>query len=188
MKDDSRLLDLPLVIANYLELSYDLPAYGIEGQCVAWRKEAVVYFRKGELDVNKGLFATDLRMSQLEKASNDNELSEDICKVASVTESNAIEKEGAQASPSIPVSPLPSAKKRRFPDLGRAMHDKWLWVTSFQAYKKRQHPKMGGHHYDITKMSSKDRAAAACNGKDPLAGVPAKDLKDDLFELASMCH
>jgi hypothetical protein len=35
LRPTSRFLDLALVIGHYLELSQDLPAYGIEGACVA---------------------------------------------------------------------------------------------------------------------------------------------------------
>ncbi|KAL1792704.1 hypothetical protein ACET3X_009211 [Alternaria dauci] len=70
LKPDSRFLDLALGIAYYLEISHDLPAYGIEGDCVAWRKEAVDYFKKGSLDSEKGTFATKLRIEKLSKVGN----------------------------------------------------------------------------------------------------------------------
>jgi hypothetical protein len=202
LKPDSKFLDLPLVIAYYLELSHDLPAFGIEGECVAWRKEAVKYFKKGKLDPNKGLFATKLRMEKLEKVSNYDEdpAEEDV----ETEEENAGTGDTAQNPVVIPEdddadkenedpdavgktvssSPAKGKRKRAPGDAETEEKDPWKWSEKFKAYKQRQHPKMGGTHYDITKMSRKDRAAAAFDKKDPLADVSAKDLKENLLDFA----
>jgi hypothetical protein len=66
LKPDSRFLDLALVIGYYLELSHDLPAFGIDVSCMSWRKEAGLLFKKGKLDFQKGLFDTDCRLKELE--------------------------------------------------------------------------------------------------------------------------
>lgn len=161
LKPDSRFLDLPLVIAYYLELSHDLPAYGIEGKCVSWRKEAVVYFKKGKLDPEKGLFATQLRLDKLANASDYEETTD----------------EGEDISP-----PPVKGNKRKREDSKNDDVDKWHWETAVKAYKKRQ-GKMGGHHYDITKMTRAERAATTFDGKDPLADIPAKALKENLIDL-----
>lgn len=73
----SRFPDLALVIGYYLELSHDLPAYGIEGSCVSWRKDAVRIFKKAKLDIKKGLFATGRRLRELEHAPNYERLGSD---------------------------------------------------------------------------------------------------------------
>jgi len=70
LKPTSRFLDLALVIGYYLEFSYGLPEYGIEGACVAWRKEAVLLFKKANLDPGKGLYNTARRLEELEHAPN----------------------------------------------------------------------------------------------------------------------
>jgi hypothetical protein len=68
LKPSSRFLDLALVISYYLELSHDLPAYGIQGPCISWQKEAVLFFQKAHLDPGKALFATDMRLNDFESA------------------------------------------------------------------------------------------------------------------------
>jgi hypothetical protein len=202
LKPESRFRDLALVIAYYLELSHDLPAYGVEGECVAWRKEAVNYFRKAKLSPEKGLFATKIRIEKLEKAGNYEELEEEDADTANepVTGSSAdnpvtilddsqADKENAnpETTTEKSISPPPSAKRKRglgIVDSKKAGKDPWKWAEKFEAYKQRHHPKMGGTHYDITKMSRADRAAAAFDGKDPLADMSAKDLKDNLLDFA----
>ncbi|KAF2871327.1 hypothetical protein BDV95DRAFT_607582 [Massariosphaeria phaeospora] len=70
LKPQSTFLDLPLVISFYLAWSHDLPAYGIEGDVVAWRKQAVALFKRGNLDPSKGIFSTAKLLDKLEKAPN----------------------------------------------------------------------------------------------------------------------
>ena len=43
---------------------------------------------------------------------------------------------------------------------------------------------MGGEKYDITKMTRADRAATSFTGKDPLAKIPVKYLKENLVDKA----
>jgi hypothetical protein len=64
----SRFLDLALVIGYYLRMSHDLPEYGIEGECVSWRREAVRLFEKGNLDHKKGLADTTPLLEKLATA------------------------------------------------------------------------------------------------------------------------
>ena len=141
LKPDSRLLDLTLVIGYYIEFSHDLPEYGIEGDCVAWRKEAIAYFEQGKLDTSKALASTELRIATLKDDK----------------EPGSVEK--------------------------TTKADKWSWDAKFKAYKRRQ-GKVGGNHYDITKMSRAQRAEAAFEKKDPLAAISLKDLKADMLDLA----
>ena len=61
LKPESWFLDLALVIGNFLELSHELPDYGIEGACVCWRKEAVSLFKDAKLDPGKTLYDTELK-------------------------------------------------------------------------------------------------------------------------------
>ncbi|KAF1997778.1 hypothetical protein P154DRAFT_440413, partial [Amniculicola lignicola CBS 123094] len=65
----------------------------------------------------------------------------------------------------------------------RSKKDPWAWTARLKDYKN-QHggQKLGGKHHDITKMSKRERAAHAFDGKDPLAGVPAQVLKDGLLD------
>ncbi|KAH9875132.1 hypothetical protein J1614_004622, partial [Plenodomus biglobosus] len=191
LKRDSKLLDLPLVIGEFLEFAYELPAMGIEGECMAWRKEAVAYFKRGKLDVKKGVFATDMRIEQFEKGEDD--AAEVLGSDGPLTEGSASlpisipgdddeEKENTSPANSKPISPPSSARKRKL-DETKGAKDKWQWHVKLTAYKKKRSPKMGGQHYDITKMSKAARAKAAFDNKDPLAGVPAKDLKENLIDI-----
>jgi hypothetical protein len=229
LKPDSRFLDLTLGIAYYLELSHDLPAFGIEGECVAWRREAVNYFKKGKLDPEKGTFATKLRLEKLGKADDFDEGSHEetditvekvMTRAASlkklhsekpaggsadnpvtIPEDDGADKENAdpEAVCDNAVSPPPTTKGKRKRGLGDVENaenvekmgkthelekDPWHWNDKFKAYKKERHPKMGGEHYDITKMSRADRASSSFTGKDPLAKIPLKDLKENLLDLA----
>lgn len=56
--------------------------------------------------------------------------------------------------------------------------DPWGWAKRLKGYKSNYGPKIGGTKYDITKMSRKERASHACDGKDPLKDIPEKDLKE----------
>jgi hypothetical protein len=222
LKPDSRFLDLTLGIAYYLELSHDLPAYGIDGECVAWRREAVKYFEKGNLDPEKGTFATKLRLEKLATAGDYDEVQDSSEEADGTIENDAtgtttLEKIDAQrstknlagssvenpvtiledgdadkenanpeATSDKAVSPPQTAKgkrKRGFGGVENAEKDPWHWRDKFGAYKKKQ-GKVGGEHYDITKMSRADRAAASFTGKDPLAKIPVKYLKENLLDRA----
>ena len=199
---------MALVIAYYLELSHDLPAYGIEGECVAWRKEAVKQFKKGNLDPDKGLFATKLRIEKLEEVDaseeeTDEETDEEEGNVTTVqappaagTAENPVtlddddtDKENKEPKPitSTCVSPPLTPKGKRKRNVHGAQNkdtDPFKWATKFAAYKEGHYPKMGGQQYDITKMSRVDREAVAFDGKDPLADIPAKALRENLLDLA----
>jgi hypothetical protein len=203
LRPDSRLMDLTLVISYYLELSHDLPAYGIEGECVAWRREAVKYFKKGNLDPERGLAATKLRIEKLDNVDEHDEgsLTENVGTInEAVTGSSAqnpvtipddsqTDKENAnpEATGDKAISPPPSAKRKRGPgnsESKKDAKDPWRWAEKLKTYEQGRAPVMGGQKYDITKMSRADRAAAAFDGKDPLAAVSAKDLKDNLLDFA----
>jgi hypothetical protein len=163
----SRFLDLALVIGYYFRMSHDLPEYGIEGECVSWRREAVKLFEKGNLDPKKGLADTTPLLKKLATAP-DIEMLEDI-------DSN---KENTDPHGASEVQ----VKGHKQEDRKVSEHDLWEWDAKYKAYKHMRRPKMGGTHYDITKMTRADRAAATIQGKDPLADVPVKDLKDDLID------
>jgi hypothetical protein len=61
--------------------------------------------------------------------------------------------------------------------------DPWKWSQRLRDFKKHYGtPKIGGTHYDITKMTRKERASAAFDHKDPLADVSDTDLKDGLLD------
>lgn len=64
--------------------------------------------------------------------------------------------------------------------------DPWGWNKRLKAYKKNHGPggKIGGHKYDITRMSRKERAGHAYDKKDPLADVSDKDLKEGNLDFA----
>ncbi|KAF1834549.1 hypothetical protein BDW02DRAFT_568937 [Decorospora gaudefroyi] len=184
LKPDSRFLDLTLVISYYFEISHDLPDYGIEGECVAWRREAVKYFKKGKLDPEKGLSATKVRMEKLEKAGDYDGDDEDAD--AETVDEPVAEGQNAnqEAAGEKAVSPPSKGKaKRASGGVQSDEKDPWKWADKFKAYKKGRGSSMGGQKYDITKMSRTDRAAAAFDGKDPLAGVPVKELKEDMVDL-----
>ncbi|EMD69225.1 hypothetical protein GGP41_004763 [Bipolaris sorokiniana] len=193
LKPDSRFIDLALVIAYYMEVSYDLPAYGVEGDCVAWRKHVVSYFEKGNLDPAKGLSTTKLRIEKLKKVNNYNEEADVPNSVANLPvtyddnpvlklireEDNGKENEHPKATDKTSGSSnLKSSKGKNT----EKEDDVWNWVKVFQTYKKRREPIMGGEQYDITKMTRAERAKWAFNHKDPLADIPAKDLKNNLVD------
>ncbi|KAG9185190.1 hypothetical protein G6011_07734 [Alternaria panax] len=231
LKPDSRFLDLTLGIAYYLEISHDLPAYGIEGEYVAWRKEAVNYFKKGELDPEKGIFATKLRIEKLSKGGDFDgekdyeETNGTVEKImtgtttleklqaeraatnpagssaenpVTIPEDDDVDKENAtpEATADKAVPPPPTAKGKRKRGSGdeenarnarnanNAEKDPWHWDRKFKLYKKRQGGTLGGEKYDITKMSRADRAAASYTGKDPLAKIPVKYMKENLLDQA----
>ncbi|EFQ93018.1 hypothetical protein CFE70_003666 [Pyrenophora teres f. teres 0-1] len=204
LKPDSCFLDLALVIAYYLELSHDVFAYGIEDKCLAWHKEAAEYFKKGNLNPNKGLFATKLRIEKIEEVgASEEETDDEDEKVTTAPETpakgtaedpvtiddNVANKENKEpeATLNTRVSPPLTPKVKRKQNPGGVHNedtDPWKWAQKFAAYKKNHHPKVGGQHYDITKMSSIDREAVAFDGKDPLAHIPKKALKGNLLDIA----
>jgi hypothetical protein len=62
--------------------------------------------------------------------------------------------------------------------------DPWKWARKLKDYKTVHGPKIGGTKYDITKMTRKERAKHAYDGKDPLADVAEKDLKEGNLDFA----
>lgn len=54
--------------------------------------------------------------------------------------------------------------------------DRWSFTKKYNAYKK-SYGKLGGHEYDITKWTRAKRAKHAFDKKDPLAGIPEKEIK-----------
>jgi hypothetical protein len=67
----------------------------------------------------------------------------------------------------------------------KTVKDPWGWSKKLKEYKSLHGtPKIGGTKYDITKMKRKERAGHAFDGKDPLADVSDKDLKDGLLDFA----
>ncbi|KAF1917120.1 hypothetical protein BDU57DRAFT_548681 [Ampelomyces quisqualis] len=61
----------------------------------------------------------------------------------------------------------------------KTVKDPWKWSKRLKDYKSHHgSPGIGGSKYDITKMSRKERAAHAFDGKDPLKDIPEKDLKE----------
>jgi hypothetical protein len=111
---ESRFLDLALVIGYYLELFHDLPAYGIEGSCVCWRKEAVLLFKKGKLDAKKGLFDTARRLKEFEHVP-DVELVDSDDETEDEADANLLHHRNATEK------------------------DPWAWAATFAEYKKN-HP------------------------------------------------
>jgi hypothetical protein len=67
----------------------------------------------------------------------------------------------------------------------KTVKDPWVWAKRLKEYNN-QHgtPKIGGTKYDITKMTRKERAEHAFDGKNPLADVSDKDLKEGLLDFA----
>jgi hypothetical protein len=158
LKPDSRFLDLALVMGYYLELSHDLPAYGIEGACVCWRREAVLLFKKAKLDPATGLFDTDIRLKDLEHVPN-----------CEPIESDDETDDEAEA------------------ELLHHQHgteeDPWAWKVTFGEYKKKDSNTIDLQRYDITKFTRAERVEAALDKKDPLADIPAKNLRRNLLDL-----
>ncbi len=65
--------------------------------------------------------------------------------------------------------------------------DPWGWKKLLKDYKSKHGTgggKIGGTKYDITRMSRKERASHAFEGKDPLADISEKDLRDGLLDFA----
>lgn len=66
--------------------------------------------------------------------------------------------------------------------------DPWKWAKRLKDYKSHYGvtaaKKIGGTRYDITKMTRKERASHAFDGKDPLADVSEKDLKEGNLDFA----
>jgi hypothetical protein len=61
--------------------------------------------------------------------------------------------------------------------------DLWGWRPKLRKYDML-YGKIGGTKYDITKMSRKDRAGYAFDGKDPLQDISAKDLREGNIAIA----
>jgi hypothetical protein len=154
----SRFLDLALVIGHYLELSHDLPNYGIEDACVSWRREAVKFFKKANLNSEKGLFDTANRLKQLENAPN-----YDF------------------------VDPDDKTEDESHKELLHHEHgtedDPWAWKATMGRYKKSHMAATGRYQHDITKFTRAQRAAACFDGRDPLADMPVKDLRNNLLDM-----
>lgn len=172
LKPDSRFLDLALVIGYYIEFCYDLFAYELVSEIETLRKHIVEYFKKANLDPTKATARTKNRIERLEQRGD--ESGENV-----TTEDAGKENE----------SPKLAAGKRKRGSTSASENadeeeDTWGWDKSFQKYKKAHDPKMGGNNYDITKMTRAERKAKAFDGKDPLAGVSAKDLIEDLLDFA----
>jgi hypothetical protein len=158
LNPNSRFLDLALVIGYYLELSHDLPAYGIEGSCVCWRKEAVLIFKKAKLDPTKGLFDTDRRLKDLENAPN-TEVSNSDDETDDETEAKSISRQHD------------------------TKNDPWAWEATMGDYRKKYGDTIGLQQYDITKFTRAERAEASFSKKDPLADIPVKDLRRNLLDM-----
>jgi hypothetical protein len=158
LKPNSRFLDLALVIGYYLELSHDLPAYGIEGACVCWRREAVLLFKKANLDPAKGLFDTERRLEDLAIAPNIEPLGSDD-ETDDETDAELLHhRHGTEEDP-------------------------WAWNPTFGAYKEKNSNTINLQQYDITKFTRAQRAEAAFDKKDPLADIPVKDLRRNLLDM-----
>ncbi|KAF2176117.1 hypothetical protein K469DRAFT_682774 [Zopfia rhizophila CBS 207.26] len=56
--------------------------------------------------------------------------------------------------------------------------------TTGRRYKKSFGPRISGSSYDITKMTRKERAKYAFDGKDPLKNISEKDIKQGNLALA----
>jgi hypothetical protein len=127
-------LDIALVIGYFLELSHDLPAFGIDGPCVSWRKEAVLLFKKGNLDSKRGLFDTDQRLAEI-----------DTAPVVEPVDSDAETEDESDAV-------VPQDKRV-------AENDPWAWSVMMGEYKKKYGDAFGLQQYDImdSKRSKKSR-------------------------------
>jgi hypothetical protein len=158
LKTTSRFLDLALVIGYYLELSHDLPAYGIEGSCIEWRKEAVRIFRDAKLDTKKALFDTERRLKEFEHAP-------DFERVVSDDDTED------------ELDTKPSHHRHATKKISCA------WTATMETYKKRHGDRIGLQQYDITKFTRGERAKASFDGKDPLADIPTKDLRQNFLDM-----
>lgn len=152
LKKDSDFLDLPLVITSFLHWAVHLPRYGIEGDDVEWVSKAVDYFQKAELNPKKGMTDSDTLIQKCIEGFKDEEEDDD----------NEDEEIGNGEGP----NPKKSSE------------DPWGWSHSLKVYKKENEGVFATKQYDITRMSKKERAASSFNGRDPLAGISAKDLRE----------
>jgi hypothetical protein len=148
---NSRFLDLTLVIGYYLELSHDLPAYGIEGSCVNWRKEAVVLFNRGKLDPKRGLFDTDCRLKELEHT-------------PAVEPSDSDDETEDEADTELPHDQRDTEK------------DPWSWSATIEQYKKRYENSIGLRQHNIIKSTRVERRGASHKVKNALADIPVNHL------------
>lgn len=160
LKPDSKYMDLPLVIGYFLEWSHDLPGYGIEGNAVSWRNDAVAYFKDANLDPKRGTFNTERLLDKLEGALNYDMIGE---------ECNSVMR-------------APDLVGEHDPPKGTE-EDPWGWDERIKKYR-RKHEKMGGTHYDITKFTRAQRKyhVLGKRKKDPLADFSVEDLKDDMVD------
>ncbi|KAF2175498.1 hypothetical protein K469DRAFT_756227 [Zopfia rhizophila CBS 207.26] len=67
---------------------------------------------------------------------------------------------------------------------GRSERDPWAWGKKLRRYKKSFGLRIGGSSYDITKMTRKERAKYAFDGKDLLKDISEKDIKQGNLALA----
>ncbi|CAO2651009.1 Nn.00g093060.m01.CDS01 [Neocucurbitaria sp. VM-36] len=171
LKPDSKFLDLTLVIGEFLAAVEGLPDYAIEGECVYRAKDAVALFKKGKLDPEKALFGTAATLKAIETSSNYGK------GVSAGGDKDSEDASGKESDTS-------GKKRKRGAKSNAAENDPWQWKAKFKAYKDMQGKTLGGEKYDITKMSSAARKEASYDGKDPLAGVSAKDLKNNLLDFA----
>ncbi|KAF1963018.1 hypothetical protein CC80DRAFT_588495 [Byssothecium circinans] len=163
LKRDSKYKDLARVIGYWLEWSHDLPNYGIEGEDVAWRPYVVTYFKEADLDVKKGTFLTEKMLAKLENAPN----------YSKSTISHVPDLE----------SKADDFRDDKDPPIGTEQ-DPWAWKERIGRWKKQKGGKLGGQHYDITKLSRAERAAHVLVGEkvDPLKDVSIKDLRNNLLD------
>ncbi|KAK7923468.1 hypothetical protein PG985_007539 [Apiospora marii] len=140
LKADSRLKDLPLVMAWYLEWSKDLDDMGFDHGELDWRAQVVGYAKKGGIDLaaTSGLFGAGELVAALEAEEGDDG-----------------------------IPPLE----------GQAKADRWGWKESFAVMKRKAEPVFGARNYDITQWTRAKRAKHAFDKKDPLAGIPEKEIK-----------
>ncbi|KAK8021630.1 hypothetical protein PG990_006768 [Apiospora arundinis] len=75
LKPDSRIKDLALVMAWYLEWSKDLPDYGFDGDELDWRPQILAYARKASIDLaaSSGLFGAAQLVSTLDEEADDDD-------------------------------------------------------------------------------------------------------------------
>lgn len=139
----SRLKDLPLVMAWYLEWSKDLEDMGFDHGELAFRARVVAYAKKAGIDLaaSSGLSGAGALVAALE--------------------AEEAEEEGGA------IPPL----------AGPARADRWGWKPSFAALERRAAPVFGARQYDITQWPRAERARHAFNKRDPLAGIPEKEIK-----------
>ncbi|KAK8140164.1 hypothetical protein PG984_000230 [Apiospora sp. TS-2023a] len=140
LKAESRLKDLPLVMAWYLEWSKDLDGMGFDDDQLDWCPQVVAYAKKGGIDLaTSGLFGAGDRVAALEA------------------------EEGGGGIPALE---------------GQAKVDRWGWKNSFAAMKRKRVPaSFGARDFDITQWTRAERAKHAFNKRDPLAGIPEKEIK-----------